>query len=185
MLFHVCRPIILTVKKFFLEFHWLFQKFKEIITNVVFFRKFCFKNLVPLKKAVSFRNNKYLEKSPFCQFFISFPFQTSPLNPEKKWKRCSSWSKVFIKTNCLFYFKTFFKSFSQTIVLFAHMLMSKIKIFKVCSELYWNGWNSVPLSSVSNAHLQILKRHPFHKDLLSFGSKYSRVDQVKFVEDNH
>ena len=120
----------------------------------------------------------------FFNFLFLFSFELALIS-WKNWKNCSPRSKTFINPNCLFYFKTFLKFFSQIIGLFAHMLMSKIWIFKACSELYWNGWNSVPLSSVSNAHLQILKRHPFHKDLLSFGSKYSRVDQVKFVEDNH
>ena len=41
--FHVCRSIILTLKNFFLEFHWSFPKFKEIITNVVFFGNFVLK----------------------------------------------------------------------------------------------------------------------------------------------
>ena len=41
--FHVCRSIILTLKNFFLEFHWSFPKFKEIVKNVVFFGNFVLK----------------------------------------------------------------------------------------------------------------------------------------------
>ena len=48
LLFHVYRPIILTIDKFFLEFHWLFKKFKEIITNFIFW-KFRFENFCPIK----------------------------------------------------------------------------------------------------------------------------------------
>ena len=52
LLFHVCRPIILIIKKFFLEFHCLFQKFKEIIRNVVFFGNFVLKIFSHSKKSI-------------------------------------------------------------------------------------------------------------------------------------
>ena len=48
LLFYVYRPIILTIDKFFLEFHWLFKKIKEIIANVIFW-KFRFENFCPIK----------------------------------------------------------------------------------------------------------------------------------------
>ena len=37
-------------RNFFLEFHWLFEKFKEIITNVAFFGNFVLKFLPSQKK---------------------------------------------------------------------------------------------------------------------------------------
>ena len=43
LLFHLCRPIIFSINKFVSEFHWLFQKIKEIITNFVFFGNFVLK----------------------------------------------------------------------------------------------------------------------------------------------
>ena len=50
LLFHVCRPIILIIGKFFLQFHWLFQKFKEVITNVRFFENFVLEIFAHSKK---------------------------------------------------------------------------------------------------------------------------------------
>ena len=58
--FYVCRPIILTINKFFLEFHWLFQKFKEIITNVVYFVNLFWKFLLTQKR-VSLNANIFKE----------------------------------------------------------------------------------------------------------------------------
>ena len=66
LLLQVCRPIILTVNKFFLEFHWLFRKFKEIITNVVFFGSFVSKIFAHSKKSVP------------------------------KWDTCASWDHEFL-----------------------------------------------------------------------------------------
>ena len=57
LLFHVCRPIILTINKFFLEFYWLFQKFKEIITNVGFFGNFFFWKSLPTQKKGVLKTN--------------------------------------------------------------------------------------------------------------------------------
>ena len=64
LLFHVCRPIIFTTKKFFPEFHSLFQNFKEIITNAVFFGNFALNIFAHLKNKVS------LEFSASQQFYL-------------------------------------------------------------------------------------------------------------------
>ena len=73
LLFYVCRPIIHTIKKFFPEFHWLFQKLKEIITNVVFFENFVFKVFAHSKK-VSI-NISYYSKLIFINYSINYWLQ--------------------------------------------------------------------------------------------------------------
>ena len=47
-----CIQINHTLKNFFLEFHWSFPKFKEIITNVVFFGNFVLKIFAHSKNKV-------------------------------------------------------------------------------------------------------------------------------------
>ena len=77
LLFHVCRPIILTIKKFFPEFHRLFPKFKEIITNVVFFGNFLLKIFAHSKE------KSVLKDSVLQKIFIFGKFCVSPFDNKK------------------------------------------------------------------------------------------------------
>ena len=52
-------------RNFFLEFHWLFEKFKEIITNVAFFGNFVLKFLPSQKK-----NNKENKTCPYREYLL-------------------------------------------------------------------------------------------------------------------